>query len=70
MCYFGVYSLKFWRVPQVRMKRSRTLCSLPPHVLSLLLSVEKLKQENKFNQRSEKMQRQRKTVKGDQIIIV
>jgi len=45
---------------------SRNLWSLPLllQVYSLLLS------ENKFNQRSEIMQKQRKTVKGDLIIIL
>lgn len=35
-----------------------------------LLSVENLEPKNSFNQRSERTQKQRKTVKGDQIIIV
>ena len=39
------------------------------HVLSLPF-VEKLWSKNRFNQRSEKMQKQRKIVKGDQIIIM
>ena len=43
---------------------------LPPMSSACFLSVEKLQPKNKFNQRSEKMQNQRKTVKGDQIIIV
>ena len=35
-----------------------------------LLSVEKLSPKNKFNQRREKMRKQRKTVKQDKIITV
>ena len=42
---------------------------LPYHILSCLLSVEMLKPKNKFSQRSEKMQKEENTVKGDQIIL-
>ena len=38
---------------------------LPAH----FLPVEKLKSKNKFNQRSEKMQTERKTVQQDKIIL-
>ena len=34
------------------------------------MSVKKLKPKNKFNQKCKKMQKQRKTVKGDHLIIV
>ena len=39
-----------------------------PMSSACLLSVEKLQPKNKLNQRSEKMQKQKKIVKGDQII--
>ena len=39
---------------------------LPAH----FLPVEKLKSKNKFNQRSEKMQKEKKENKGDQITIM
>ena len=43
---------------------------LPSHVLSLPFACgKKIQPKNKFNQ-SEKMWKQRKTVKGDQIIIL
>ena len=42
----------------------------PPPMSTCLLSVDKLQSKNKFNQRSEKMQKERKTVKQDKIIIL
>ena len=42
----------------------------PPCPRACLLSVEKLYSKNTLNQRSEKMQKQRKAGKQDQIIIV
>ena len=53
----------------MKLKWSRTLWSLSAMSSACLLSVEKLQPKNKFNQRSENMQKQRKTVKGDQIIM-
>jgi len=41
---------------------------LVPHVLRRPLSVEKLQPKKMFNQRSEKMQKQRNIFKRDQII--
>ena len=41
-------------------------CSTPPRVLRLPF----VRGKTKYNQRSEKMQKQRKTVKGAQIIIM
>ena len=58
------------------MKQSQTLWGLPrtdlgpPMSSACLLSVEKLELKNKLNQRSEKMQKQRKAVKQDNIVIV
>ena len=49
-----------------RLKWSKTLQSLFPVLSTCFLSVEKLQPKNKFNQRSEKMQKQRKIVKEDQ----
>ena len=43
---------------------------LPRHVLGLPFVCRKILSENKFNQRSEKMWKQRKVVKQDKIIIV
>ena len=45
---------------------------LPPRPVfpTCLLCVEKLQPKNKFNQRSEKMQKQRKAVRQDKIKIV
>ena len=43
---------------------------LPHHVLSLPFICGKLQPKNKFNQRSENSEKQRKTVKGDKIIII
>ena len=42
---------------------------IPPMSSACLLPVENFQPKNKFNQRSEKMWKQKKTVKGDQIII-
>ena len=42
---------------------------LPPMFSTCLLSVEKLEPKKKFNQRSENMQKKRKTVKQDKIIL-
>ena len=44
--------------------------ALPPMSSACLLSVEKPQPKNTFNQRSENMKKQRKIVKGDQIIIM
>ena len=52
------------------MTQSRTLQSLHPMSSTCLSSVEKLEPKNKLNQTSEKMQKQRKTVKHNEIIIV
>ena len=41
----------------------------PLHILTLPSFAEKLQPKSKFNQRTKKMQKQRKIVKGDQIII-
>lgn len=42
----------------------------PPISSASLLLVEKLQSKNKFNQRSEKMQKERKTFKQDKIIML
>ena len=45
-------------------------CPTPPHVLRPPFVHGKLEPKNMYNQRNEKMQKQRKTVKGAQIIIM
>ena len=52
--------------------RKPSLNKTPPAAMSsaCLLSVAKLQSMKKFNQRREKMQKERKTVKQDKIIIV
>ena len=44
--------------------------SLPPHILGIPFVYGKLQPKNKFNQRSENSEKQRKTVQGDKIIII
>ena len=53
-----------------RTEMEQTLWSSPPVASACLSSAEKLRSKNKFNQGSEKMQNQRKVVKGDQTIII
>ena len=68
VCGSGVWAIFSW----VSLKRSRTLWSLTPHphnILCLLLSVENFSQRISLI-REMKMYKQRKTVKGDQIIIM
>ena len=43
---------------------------LPHHVLNLPFICGKLQPNDKFNQRNENTEKQRKTVKGDKIIII
>ena len=52
------------------MKWGRHLWSLTPHVSGCLLSVENFSQRIGLIREMRKMQKQRKTVKGDQIIII
>ena len=52
------------------MKWSRTLWFFSTMSFACLLSMKKLQLKNKFNQRSEKIQKQRKTAKQDKRIIV
>ena len=54
----------------MKLKWNRTLWSFPTTSLACLLSMEKLQLKSKFNQRSEKIQKQRKTAKQDKRIIV
>ena len=51
------------------LKLSRILWSLPPAMLSAFCLWKKLQPKKMFNQRSEKMQKPKDTVNGDQIII-
>ena len=76
VCYFGIvhdknFTVK-WTFPQWGADRIRNGAGCygppPPQFSSCLLSVEKLQAKN--NRRSEKMQKWRKTVKGDHIIMV
>ena len=52
------------------LKWSRTLWSLHPMSSVCLLSMEKLQPKDKFIVREVRKQKQRKTVKGEQIILV
>ena len=54
----------------MKLKWNRTLWSFPTTSFAYLVSMEKLQLKTKFNQRSEKIQKQRKTAKQDKRIIV